>query len=276
MRDLVVLAATDFSGGSFEMLSKAARLASSVNAKFYIAHILEDSFFERIDDINGLRLRCLNSLSANMPSIKFDDFFCRKGAVKDEISKLTKELDASIVVIGCEGEGSVFEELFIGSHTKDIIRGSIAPVLIAKNKTAPIYNKILVPTDFSDESRITIRRAAEMFGGAKLVLLNVYSVPFESRLSSYYGFSDDAINDFQNGIKSDIQNKAEKFIESVGLPSDRVELRIMRGSMNHKLFMELISPMQVDLICLHTTGLFSFFAFDILESSTLDVLIYKF
>ena len=84
-----------------------------------------------------------------------------------------------------------------------------------------------------------------------------------------------AIEDFQNNIKSDIQKKCDEFLKTIDLPLERLELRIMRGSMNHKLFMELISPMRIDLVCLHTTGVYSFFAFDILESSTLDVLMYK-
>lgn len=275
MRDFVVLAATDFSGGSFEMLSKADKLARDMGAKLYIAHIIEDSFFGEVDNIEEVRSRCITSLTTEMPDIKFEDFYCKKGNVKDEISKLTKELDASIVIIGGEGENSVIEELFIGSNTKDIIRGSIAPVLIAKSKAEPLYKRILIPTDFSDESRIAIKKAAGMFVDASLILLNVYSIPFESRLGGYYGFSHDAIEDFQNNIKSDIQKKGDEFLKTIDLPLERLELRIMRGSMNHKLFMELISPIRIDLVCLHTTGVYSFFAFDILESSTLDVLMYK-
>lgn len=276
MRDFVVLAATDFSDSSFEILNKASRLADTMGATLCVAHVIEDSFFAEIDDATDFSGRCWSSLDGRIAGLKLENFYCKRGNIKDELSKLAKELDAYVVIIGAAGENSVLEDLFVGSHTKDIIRGASSPVLIVKNALNPEYKKILCPTDFSDESRIAVKKAAEMFSDAKLVLLNLYTVPFESRLSNYYGFSGDAIDDFQNNIRSDIDKKANIFIDSLSIQKERVELRIMKGRLGHKHFMDTVAPIGADLICLHTTGMFSFFAFDILESSSLDVLMYKF
>ncbi len=60
-----------------------------------------------------------------MTGLKFENFYCKKGNIKDEISKLAKELDAYAVIIGAAGESSVLEDLFVGLHTKDIIRGKM-------------------------------------------------------------------------------------------------------------------------------------------------------
>lgn len=276
MRDFVVLAATDFSDSSFDMLNKASRLADTMGARLCVAHVIEDSFFADIDDNVDFRGRCWESLGGRVTGLKFENFYCKKGNIKDEISKLAKELDAYVVIIGAAGESSVLEDLFVGSHTKDIIRGASSPVLIIKNALSPEYKRILFPTDFSDESRIAVKKAADMFSDAKLVLLNLYTVPFESKLSNYYGFSSAAIDDFQDNIRSDIDKKANIFIDSLSIQKDRVELRIMKGRVGHRHFMDTVAPINADLICLHTTGIFSFFAFDILESSSLDVLMYKF
>ncbi len=67
-----------------------------------------------------------------------------------------------------------------------------------------------------------------MFSDAKLVLLNLHTVPFESRLSNYCGFSSAAIDDFHDNIRSDIDKKANIFIDSLGIQKDRVELRIIK------------------------------------------------
>ncbi len=77
-----------------------------------------------------------------------------------------------MVVIGNSGETFLLEEIFMGSHTKDIVREVNLPTLVVKNEQKSEYKKILIPTNLSESSKKTIEKTAEFFPNSKLILFN--------------------------------------------------------------------------------------------------------
>lgn len=179
-----------------------------------------------------------------------------------------------MLVIGASGESFSLDRMITGSTTKKIIRTMQTPVLVVKNKKEKVYKNILVPTDFSKESKTAISDTLNIFQDAKITLLHIYSVPFESRLGIYGIQKDDAIN-FSSQITSQNVSQAGEFMSSLGDIKHKVSIEMKNDVLTPTYFNDEEWLLGMDLVALHTTGKISLFTFDMLEHSTKDVLIFK-
>lgn len=89
------MAATDFSDESIKALRKAEELTLSMGGEMYAAHIIEDSLFGASKDTSSICKHSFLVIKSALPSIEMERFYCKRGDVKEELSKLAKELDAS-------------------------------------------------------------------------------------------------------------------------------------------------------------------------------------
>ncbi|MBS1651829.1 MAG: universal stress protein [Bacteroidetes bacterium] len=99
----------------------------------------------------------------------------RNGNPKQEIIDFTKEIKASLVVMGTHGY-SPLEELVIGSNALRVLDDSYCPTMVMSSKsTQKGYQKILLPMDTSVNSRQKVVFAVEF---AKAFSATVYAVAF--------------------------------------------------------------------------------------------------
>lgn len=271
-----ILVATDFSDNCDKVLNKVLSFAKDKDFELNIIHVVEDSIFNFQEDSEKIKYNCIKFLKKHFPQIDENKFYFRVGCIEKEISKLAQELNCTLIVIGNSGENFSFEKLIMGSTTKKIIRSLDIPTLVVKNTNIIDYKYILVPTDFSENSKITVENTFKLFPDSRINLLHVYSVPFESRLNMY-GIDKEHASQYISNIAKDNLNEGKKFIKTFKTDENKLSLTIENDVLTSEYFRDDSSHWLdgVDLISLHTTGNISFFTFEMLEKSKKDVLILK-
>lgn len=272
-----ILVATDFSKHCGQVLKKALVLANDKNLELNIVHVVEDSIFNFQKKPDRIKYNCIRFLKENFPEIDESRFYFKVGTIEKEITKLAKKLNTSFLIIGNSGENFSFEKLIMGSTTKKIIRSLRIPTLVIKNSKIIDYKYILVPTDFTKESKKVVENTYDLFPNSRINLLHIYSVPFENRLNMYGIDKDNAKKFVSNIIKFNLE-EGHKFIRTFSEENqEKTSLSIENDVLASEYFREDKSHWldAIDLISLHTTGSISFFTFDMLEKSEKDVLIFK-
>jgi nucleotide-binding universal stress UspA family protein len=275
MKQFKSLVAIDFSEDSFTVLKKAMEFTQKIGGIIDVVHIAENSFFSPKKDINYIKEHSLEKLKHSFANFDEKHFHCIEGDTKKEIAKIANILKSKLIIIGKSGETYSFSEVYLGSHTKHIVRSADVPVLILKKESEIITNNILLPTDLSTCSAEAILKIAKLFPNAYLTLVHFFTIPFEARLNSY-GFSDEDTIEYMSVMKEQSERNLEQFIQTIDIPHGfAISTKVRKSSLNPKLFDKEVEDIPHDILALHTTGKISFYAFDILESSIENVLILK-
>lgn len=270
-----ILVAIDFSESSFTVLAKALSLAEKKGGELHLIHVIETPWYTLKEDMKSVRNHLWERLSSAFPTLHKKKFHCLRGNVVREIYETATAIHATLLVIGSSGENYIFKEFLLGSTTKSIVRDTAVPVLVVKNEIPLDPKRILIPTNFSDYSRSVIHQTSALFPDAEIILLYAYVLPFERRLKSY-GFNEDDIGDYHAVIKAKEDEKADIFVASLQIPEEKLQIMTRKEPLSPDFFLDISTLYQSDLIAIHTSGSFSFFSFDLLEESPLDVLIFSF
>ena len=275
MKQFKSLVAIDFSQESFVVLQRTLELTQKAGGILDVVHIVENSFFSPKKDINYIKEHSLEKLRQQFKNFDEEHFHCIEGSTKEEIAKVASILKSDLIVIGKSGETYKFNDIYMGSHTKHIVRSANVPVLVLKKESETLVKNILLPTDLSTHSAEAILSIAKLFSHAHITLVHFFSVPFETRLNSY-GFNNEDTLEYISVMKEQSQKNLEEFLETIKVPEGiKISTKVRKSSLNPKLFDEDIEDIAHDLLALHTTGKVSFYAFDVLESSRENVLILK-
>lgn len=276
MKNLKSLVAIDFSEDSFTVLQRVLELTEKEGGSVDVVHIVENSFFSAKKDVNYIKEHSLDRLQLSFPDFDEKNFHCIGGNTSRSISKVAKILKSNLIVIGKSGETYRFSEVYIGSHTKHIVRSADIPVLVLKKESTIRTRSILLPTDLSKDSAEAILKIAKLFPTAHLTLVHFFTIPFESRLNSY-GFTEEDTIEYMSVMKDQSEKNLYKFVQSLNdIPKGFIiSSKVRKSSLNPKLFDKEVEDIPHDILALHTTGKISFYAFDILESSIENVLILK-
>lgn len=273
MQNLTILIATDFSEGYTALLKKAIDFAKKKQAKLHVLHVIEKTFFKK-KNLDSIKEHCWNTLLSEYPTLSKEQFHCLEGNPEKVISIVAQTIDARIILIGDNRNKHPMEAIFMGSDTKAIIRESRVPVLVTKKPEYTDYETILIPTDLSNDSLEMIQHIAILFPHAYLILLHLYSVPFEFRLGMY-GFNDDEISNFKEESRVGAESELNLFIRKLNIPAKKIIPIVRKDLLSSERFEDHHKDLKADLVAIHTIGQISFFAFDLLEKSTNDVLVYK-
>ncbi len=275
MKKTKILVAIDLSQDSLSILERAFSFAKRVGAKIDVIHIVENSFFLPKKDVAYIKKNALSTLEERFEGFDADSFHCIAGNTKDDIAKVVEVLKVDLLIIGKSGETFFLSDNYIGSHTKDIVRTSPVPIIVIKNDHDLIYERILILSDLSLESKLAIETIAKLFANSQLIVVNFYMVPFENRLNSY-GFNEQDTISYAQALREESSHKLDTFIKTLDLKSDvKISARVRKSSLNPKLFEDEMQDLVFDLVALHTSGSVSFYAMDLLESLNEDVMIFK-
>lgn len=270
-----IVVATDFSQRSFEIINKALSFAKSDNKTVHVVHILENNFPDITKNNDQIYENCFLHIQEKVPLLLRENFHCREDSLENGIENYVNELEASMVIIGSSGERSNILKDFLGTSTKSIVRSIDVPCLVLKsNKETLDFKSILIPTDLSENSQKYIETIHRLFPNSIIELLHSYLVPFERRLS-FYGMDKSETLSFQENIKNITQNEVNDFYNTLDVDKNKVIISLISEGLNPDAFSTYASSKGCDMIAIHTTGIFSFFAFDLLEHAHQDVLITK-
>ena len=206
-RDLrlrTILVPTDFSKPSLKALKYADALAKNFRAALHLINVFDVqveppsvtplyAIDPEIEHRRGRRLRGLaREYAPRLPGARCH---VRVGLAFDEVCRAAERLDADLIVTATQGYTGM-QHLLFGSTAERIVRHAPCPVLVVREKEHDFVSgngvgpatrriafrlrRILVATDFSEQSRIALRYAiafAKRFG-AKLTLLHVLHTPY--------------------------------------------------------------------------------------------------
>lgn len=178
-------------------LRTAIVLSKVYNAQLHIAHVINDKsgpeVLERIKEICS---------KENIPFVYIE----RKGAVHKEVTKLEKELNIDLILLGAYG-GSGIQQFWVGSNAFKVVSTSKCPVLTLQNNNEGFagFKKILLPLDDSDETRQKVNWVSQLAKafGAEVLIFCVSKLKTEEtriKLAKYAAQVENALN--EEGVKT--------------------------------------------------------------------------
>ncbi len=182
-----ILWPTDFSDEAQEALTQAEHLAKTFGAELVALHVVPEypvSLYNSVISVKGELIRRIDVIKNDAMDrlmrlkegrdVSFRPLI-REGSAAKEIIAAAEEEGVDLIVMGKKGL-SALEKIFIGSVANQVLRHSQVPLLLTKQKSGPLqFDKILVPTDFSEHEEVERDYAWKLAKGfdAELVFLHV-------------------------------------------------------------------------------------------------------
>jgi nucleotide-binding universal stress UspA family protein len=275
MKKFITLVAFDFSKSSSVVLEKAIEFTIKIGGELHVVHVVENSFFSKKIDLESIKEKGFLKIGKSFNSIKKENYHCISGKIKTKVADAAKILNADMIIMGSSGETHFLNELLMGSHTKDIIKHAKTSVLVMKSEHELDYKNILVLTDMSDGSAAAIKEVVQLFPKSKTTLANLFYLPVDNQFG-LYGLNENDVEKYNEKVKVKSQKNIESFLKSLALPSDvSIDTASIHSSLNPKLIKDELKHITYDLLVIHAKQSVSFFAFDVLEQSEVDVLVVK-
>jgi nucleotide-binding universal stress UspA family protein len=197
-----ILVPIDFSPESLKTLRYASLFAKRFNAELHLVHVLDAPLVtplkpDLLSASKGIAANAKKRLAElaaqfSLPS-KPARHTVRTGKIADEINEAARLTNAGLIAIATRGFTGL-KHAFVGSTTERVVRTAPCPVLVVRQKeasaakkrarsgrTALQFRKVLVPVDFSENSRLGIEyglRFAREFGADVVLFHSVFVTPF--------------------------------------------------------------------------------------------------
>ena len=191
-----ILFATDFSDYSQQALPYAANLAHKFGSNVYLCHVVTPSQLvigapEAAPFLyEAQRTRGANELADIARFPEFKGLNTRpllvSGLFEEEILRVINEHQIDLVVVGTHGRTGI-RRLVLGSATEQICRIATCPVLsigpdvISNEKSA--LNRILIPTDFSEESTQILPYILDIAREYKAAITFLHVIPLDAAVN---------------------------------------------------------------------------------------------
>ncbi|QKF66818.1 UspA domain-containing protein [Arcobacter venerupis] len=268
-----ILFATDFSQKSFKIIENILNYIQHSENELYIIHVIENKLLQEKVNKDITKNKGFKILKKYFPILEEKQFFCVEGNVEEQVAYHVDKLSISLVILGYSKKNDFISRFFESSNTKDIVRNLNTLSLIMKSKKNICFNNILIPTDLSVESKEYITEVSKLFPDAKIKIYYSYLLPIERRLN-FYSFEQEETSDFQKEAKENLLKEAYDFYNSLEIKNNK-RFIIRETALSVENFIKDTKDIKTDLIAVHTTGFFSFFAFYLVEHSKINILIKK-
>jgi nucleotide-binding universal stress UspA family protein len=197
MRLKRVLVTTDFSDASRQALPLAVELARQFDATLALVHVFPAALpgelshlgivFEQERLAAEARIRLERFRETELPASLRVEVTLLEGAAGNQIITFAKDAEADLIVIATHGHTGL-KHLWLGSTAERVVRHAPCPVLVVHERPVPMrfpgdvlcrFQRILVPTDFSEASQPALRYAAAFAKpcGAEVTLIHVVEPP---------------------------------------------------------------------------------------------------
>lgn len=227
LRIRCIVAATDFSSLSEQVVLRAARIASQHQAELHLVHVVRP-----LDLYPGLTLAPEESThhdkvlqqteqtrldeQATALARQFDvrlHTATRLGRAHTEIVAYAQKVAADLVVAGARGESSL-KDMLLGSTASRLLKVATCPVLIVKTPAAAPYQQVLAAVDFSPVSARVIEHAISLADGAQVATLHVLGSEVEQRLRKAKFINLD-ITDWLARMRTDAEKSLSTLLKSI-------------------------------------------------------------
>ena len=181
-----VLLATDFSETAEKLINCLDELKNLGIEEVVLTHVI-NVHRSKVVNVDQFKESNKEKLEKVKKKIEAKGFKVRikipVGFPASEINKVARRENVALILVASHGKGFI-KKVFLGSTTYDLIRQSRRPVLIEKYENiegdaqlacARKFNKILLPIDFSDCSKVAVDfvKEIEKNNFEEIILLNV-------------------------------------------------------------------------------------------------------
>lgn len=260
-----LLVATDFSPQAGMATGRAARIARQHKARLELLHIIETRGLAQLQELFGqqssqlvdrleTRFRTeLENVATNIaePLGVSAGLHLRSGKVLDEVCTVADGLDASLLVLGAHGTGSL-RELLLGSTAERLLRRALRPLLLVRRPATTDYQRVLVGIDFSSGSRTALRFARALAPDIELSLFHAFEIPFESKLR-FAEVEESVLDHHRARARQSANAELQQFAKDAGLdPMHDYHCLVPHGNAATRL-LEAARHLKADLIvvCKH-------------------------
>lgn len=263
-----ILVPIDFSPASRQGLKYAASLAARFHAQLHLLHVVEPPTLPQwgYARIPRREARLRRAASERLPQLIAECGVGSElvastqvglGVAEDEICDAASGKRADLIVLASHGLGGL-QRAFIGSTAERVVRQAPCPVLTVRESVLREdrsgsggfdLRRILVTTDFSDESKKSLPYAAalaEKFR-ASLVLLHVVPAHLPSQLSHF------GLVLAEQRLVKEAADRLPAFRKTELDPDLRVDTLVLSGSPAH-VICRTVEAERADLVILSTHG----------------------
>lgn len=225
-----ILVATDFSSNARRAALRAGLLGRALGARnaVLLHAALRFPLSKEKQSRASLALhRELRRLAYELESetgLRFEPRLVR-GPVVDELARASARAD--LVVVGAHGAHPL-RDFAIGTIAERLLRKCRRPVLVVKGRPGGAYRSVLVPVDFSTDSRAAATLAARLAPKSVLHLLHAFEAPFESKLR-YAGVDNGSIRHYREHARERAHADMAALIAAAGIDPARITRSIVHG-----------------------------------------------
>lgn len=261
-----ILVATDLSGDSFRAATRAAMLCAELTCETVDLLTVKEA---RLPDALGLVLKSTPAVvesrliertlgELQLISGQLHDNYgipctvtVKFGQPEEEIIARADELPADLTVIGMHG-GNFFTDLFIGNTADKLARMTKTPLLVVKNQAMRAYRLVLVPVDFSENSKRAAWMALKIAPDAHVIFLHVFDVVVEEQMR-YINVPTDTINQYDIEAHEKARRDLNQFIADLQIENRPHSRTVIFGNPGH-VVCDYARTMEPDLIVLGKHG----------------------
>jgi len=268
-----ILVPVDFSPFSLQALRYGCAIARLDGAELYLLHVVQDltpismggdgivpiaagDYLEQLDS------SAQEALAQVPPRSWLDGLTVRRqtmiGSPWSRIVEFATSHEIDLICVGTHGRGG-FSRFLLGSVAEKVVQHSPCQTLVVRrherefvdrDHAEPVLKRILVPVDFSDNSRSALEQASSLAGrwGAELHLLHVVEdqTPAVSEIAMAYPI----VNSYIHDLVKTGQEQLDAFLPAAG-PS--VQRKVVLGDPTKKIN-DYADEHRIDLIVVGTHG----------------------
>lgn len=192
MRNLIV--ATDLSERGDRALQRGFMLAKTLGASLIVITVVDDALPAAVAEAMTAtakaelsRMVAANPLAASVPH----EIRVLRGDPALAIAALAASERADLLILGVHRDRPV-ADFFRETTMERVVRQIDCPVLLVRRPVIAPYHAIVAAVDFSPAAAASVRKAAEIAAGARLVGVHAFHVPYRGLMpadavSSFFG-----------------------------------------------------------------------------------------
>lgn len=167
------------------------------------------------------------------------------------IASRAEVISADLIVVGAHGCNSV-SPTFLGNTPYKLLHIGGRPLLIVRNQPERPYLNVLVPVDFSEDSKSAAEIALAVAPGAAVTLLHGFEVINEG-LMHYAGISTEFIGGYRNDARKDAVEEMERLLSGLDKGQRLVSTSVQFGY-PPSVILEYAETFKPDLIVIGKHG----------------------
>ncbi|MBN1464433.1 universal stress protein [candidate division KSB1 bacterium] len=265
-----ILVPSDFSDTARHALANALAIAAMHQARITLLHVVTvydddpynpsqtfpdlDDYYDHLEERAGAQFA--ETISRNELKHIPIEYVIRRGfSPHEEILTYLSEKEIDFIALGTHSRKPL-ARFFLGSVAENIVHHASCPVLTVRiddgDARVPVYKNILVPTDFSEQSKRALTLATSLLqpDGALYVL----HVVEEALQPAYFTVEGDAILQIMPKIRERSQAMLDDMIKECVPATVRAEALVKEGRISTTI-VEFAEEKQCDLIAMGTHGM---------------------